>query len=183
MADRYQTPEQGTLDWHVPLNENFTALSRDVELRDVEANLGKYSPRSGAKFLATDTRTIYIGDGSTWVPTGSILQADTFTTQMTTYGGGLAEYELFRLPGDGVQFHFNSLSAAMLGGGSVDSSVTCRVYAESTGTTPVATVNGNEAAYGVDTTFQAGEDIVMTLDTSGASSDVTLAHSLQYERR
>ena len=67
----YNTPQQGTDNWHVPLNENFTRLDTDVEIRDSESNLGEYEPKAGAKFLATDTTVAYIGDGSTWqaIPT------------------------------------------------------------------------------------------------------------------
>lgn len=179
---RYETPDQGTLDWHVPLNENFSALERDVELRDLDANRGNYDPTVGAKFLATDTGSVYIGDGSNWQLAGSIADSDAFSTQMTTYGGGLSEYEIFRVPGDGSTYRVTGLSAAMLGGGSADSSVTARVYADSTSTTPVAKVNGNEADHDVYTALDSGQDLVLTLDTSGASGDVTLALSLEYER-
>ena len=44
MSDRYTTPNEGTLDWHVPLNENFEQLDRDVELRDVELRLAVDAP-------------------------------------------------------------------------------------------------------------------------------------------
>lgn len=27
----YQTPEQGTLDWHIPLNDNFSAIETDIQ--------------------------------------------------------------------------------------------------------------------------------------------------------
>jgi len=66
MTDRYNTPVKGTLDWHVPLNENFEALENDVEVRDIEENLDKYVPDAGRKFYATDTGRKYIGDGSNW---------------------------------------------------------------------------------------------------------------------
>jgi hypothetical protein len=72
MADtpnhEYNVPQQGTQDWHNPLNENFEAFEVDIELRDTEANLGGYQPTDGAKFLATDTGVVYTGDGTTWVP-------------------------------------------------------------------------------------------------------------------
>jgi len=67
MSNRYTTPESGTLDWHVPLNENFELLDTDVEIRDKEENIAEYSPDAGAKFFATDTGRRYVGDGSTWV--------------------------------------------------------------------------------------------------------------------
>jgi hypothetical protein len=63
----YSTPDAGTLDWHLPLNDNFEKLDTKTEIRDVEANRGQYTPKNGAKFLATDTGTRYLGDGSQWV--------------------------------------------------------------------------------------------------------------------
>jgi hypothetical protein len=183
MANRYNTPDQGTVDWHVPLNENFSALDRDVEVRDAESNLGDHTPRAGSKFLATDTGAVYVGDGANWRRLGSIPNRRTFTTQMTKYGGGLAEYELFRLPGDGVTFALKAVSAATLGGGTADRSAVVRVYAGSTETDPVATIAANEAQYEVDAAFAAGDDLVVTLDTSEASADVTLNMSAEYEIR
>lgn len=68
----YETPEQGTLDWHVPLNDNFAALDTDIEIRDADANRGDYEPKQNAKYLATDTGDVYLGDGSAWQPLGSL---------------------------------------------------------------------------------------------------------------
>ena len=62
----YNTPEKGSADWHVPLNENFAKLDTDIEVRDVESNRNEYTPKDGAKFFATDTGTVYIGDGDQW---------------------------------------------------------------------------------------------------------------------
>ncbi|MFC5969867.1 right-handed parallel beta-helix repeat-containing protein [Halomarina salina] len=64
--ERYATPEKGSLEWHVPLNENFEKLSRDVEVRDVKANRTNYAPTAGALFRATDTGEVFYGDGSQW---------------------------------------------------------------------------------------------------------------------
>jgi len=71
-----KTPEQGSLNWHDPLNENFQAIDAAIELRDPEANRDQHSPKQGAKFLATDTGVRYIGDGDSWVeaPTQSPQQ-------------------------------------------------------------------------------------------------------------
>jgi len=76
MAERYNTPAEGTLDWHVPLNENFEKLDSHVELRDAESNLSQYDPKTGSKFLATDTGTVYIGDGSNWNRVGTLSTSD-----------------------------------------------------------------------------------------------------------
>lgn len=63
----YATPQQGTTDWHVPLNDNFDRIDTDVEIRDADANRSDYEPKDGAKFLAVDTRRVYLGDGDEWV--------------------------------------------------------------------------------------------------------------------
>jgi hypothetical protein len=80
MTERYNTPAEGTLDWHIPLNENFDKLDKHVEIRDGEDDLGQYEPKSGAKFLATDTGAVYIGDGSQWNKIGTIDSSGSTTT-------------------------------------------------------------------------------------------------------
>jgi hypothetical protein len=62
----YDTPKEGTLDWHIPLNKNFERLERDVPVIDTEDTLDTYVPHSGAMFIATDTGRRYVGDGSAW---------------------------------------------------------------------------------------------------------------------
>jgi len=60
------TPDEGTLNWDEPINENFRWLDTGIEVRDNESNLNQYTPESGAKFLALDTGRRFIGDGSSW---------------------------------------------------------------------------------------------------------------------
>ena len=67
MNHDYEIPEKGTVDWHIPLNDNFRRLDTDVEIRDVEGLLSQYEPKSNAKFLSTDTKNIYFGDGTQWI--------------------------------------------------------------------------------------------------------------------
>jgi len=62
----FDTPAEGTTDWHVPVNTNFEALDAAVEIRDRESRLDDYSPKAGAKFFATDTGHVYVGDGTAW---------------------------------------------------------------------------------------------------------------------
>jgi len=66
MDNRYNKPDKGTQNWHVPLNENFDRLDVDVEHRDVEANRDNYPPASNAKFFSVDTGAMYVGDGDAW---------------------------------------------------------------------------------------------------------------------
>ena len=73
----YKTPQQGDSDWHLPLNENFKQHDIDIEVRDHTQNLGNYEPQNGAKFYATDTGDIYLGDGSQWLPVPSSGPAPT----------------------------------------------------------------------------------------------------------
>lgn len=64
---KYSIPAEGTTDWHIPLNQNFTDLDTDVEIRDIEQNKSDYKPKEGAKYEATDSGAIYYGSGDTWV--------------------------------------------------------------------------------------------------------------------
>lgn len=68
----YQTPTQGSSDWHLPLNKNFEKIDTDIEIRDKEANRSEYTPKQGAKFFATDTQKVFLGDGSSWNQIGSV---------------------------------------------------------------------------------------------------------------
>lgn len=65
-------PDRGKKNWHIPLNENFTSIDSRLEIRDTEANRAEYTPVEGAKFLATDTGSVYVGDGTDWTIAGSI---------------------------------------------------------------------------------------------------------------
>ena len=73
----YSTPSMGSKDWHIPLNDNFRKIDADIEVRDIEANLGEYQPNLNAKFLATDTGQVYIGDGQQWNRLGTIADGHT----------------------------------------------------------------------------------------------------------
>jgi hypothetical protein len=70
----YTTPEPGTLDWHRPLNDNFDKLDTDVEIRGPDADRSTYEPKAGAKYFATDTRRVYVGDGSSWSHVGDVAK-------------------------------------------------------------------------------------------------------------
>ncbi|MUV89282.1 hypothetical protein GJ629_04695 [Halapricum sp. CBA1109] len=93
---QYETPSAGTLDWHEPLNRNFERIDTDVEVRDVAANRGDYAAKSGAKFLATDTGTVSIGDGGTWQELGTI-GADSTTETTDGVNTALVEGNLVAL--------------------------------------------------------------------------------------
>jgi len=73
----YQRPDRGAQDWHVPLNENFARIDTDVEIKDAAENLSDYDPKEGAKFLATDSRRIFLGDGDQWLEFGSAAGRET----------------------------------------------------------------------------------------------------------
>jgi len=62
----YNIPTVGESDWHIPLNENFCRIDTGVEIRDQESSLEQYEPKDGAKFLATDSGKVYLGDGNKW---------------------------------------------------------------------------------------------------------------------
>lgn len=80
MTDNHglNTPEKGTADWHLPLNQNFEAIDTGLEIRDTDDRKGSYAPKAGAKFLATDTEQAYLGDGNEWVPVASSGRSASF---------------------------------------------------------------------------------------------------------
>ena len=73
----YNTPETGATDWNAPLNDNFERLDTDVEVRDAESELSNYVPKQGTKYFATDTGTVFLGDGSQWVEVPLSVQKTT----------------------------------------------------------------------------------------------------------
>lgn len=54
----------GELDWQH--NDDMDILEDAVEIRDVESNLNNYEAKADAKFVATDTHAVYLGDGTNW---------------------------------------------------------------------------------------------------------------------
>lgn len=68
----YKRPQRGQKNWHTPLNENFARIDADIEIRDEEANMGQYEPKEEAKYVATDTKRIYLGDGDGWQRFGRV---------------------------------------------------------------------------------------------------------------
>lgn len=64
---KYNIPELGAENWDQLLNENFEQIDSEVEIRDTEANKGDYTPKAGAKYEATDSGAVYLGNGETWV--------------------------------------------------------------------------------------------------------------------
>lgn len=86
----YNTPAEGTEDWHLPVNENFENIDTDVLIRDTEANLGNYTPTAGAAFLATDTLAFYEGNGTDWLIRGylSPVQVTVSDTEPLSHEAG-----------------------------------------------------------------------------------------------
>jgi hypothetical protein len=76
----YETPQKGATEWHESLNRNFRYIDRDIEIRDIDAAKTDYRPKSGAKFLATDTEKVYVGDGSRWLRLATSGENPSFET-------------------------------------------------------------------------------------------------------
>lgn len=140
---RYNTPSAGELDWHVPLNENFEQLDRDVEIRDAEANRDQYPPEDGAKFLATDSGATYVGDGSTWNLVGYVARAGGGDLgHYVNYEAELEEEEINSFVfGDDEMLEVARASLPLKGTDDVDPDVTLRVYE---GSEVLLEVQGNE---------------------------------------
>lgn len=143
---RYHTPEEGELDWHIPLNENFEQLDRDVEIRDAEENRKAYEPEEGAKFLATDSGATYVGDGSAWNLVGYVTEAGGGDLgHYVQYQGGLQEEEINSFVfADDEMLEIVRMSLPKKGDDSPDSDVTLRVYEGGPGEELLLEVQGNE---------------------------------------
>lgn len=73
----YRRPSKGTENWHRPLNRNFARIDTGVEIRDKKGNRQEYEPKENAKFLATDSGEIYLGDGDQWQKIGQLVTGAT----------------------------------------------------------------------------------------------------------
>jgi len=62
----WEVPVRGDTDYTETFDTLFDTLDNAVEIRDVAANRSDYNPDVDAKFVATDTGAVYIGDGSSW---------------------------------------------------------------------------------------------------------------------
>lgn len=176
---RYNTPEAGELDWHVPLNENFEQLDRDVEIRDTEENRAEYEPTEGTKFMATDSGATYVGDGSAWNLVGYVARAG---------GGDLGHYVNYE---DGLEdeeintFFFDDdemleivrASLPMKGPseGVSESDVILRIYEGGAGGSLLLELNANEftvATSDSDAPWIASESPVTVTMSNASGTDV-----------
>lgn len=74
----YNVPTKGSYDgeWHIPLNENFRMLDKDVVMRGLDNS--KPGPgQQGRIYIAHDTQVVYHDTGSAWaVIAGHDLQGN-----------------------------------------------------------------------------------------------------------
>mgnify|MGYP000241765596 CR=1 FL=1 len=108
----YNVPNKGDQNWHQPLNDNFEQYDTDIELRDTDSNKSNYTPKQGAKFLATDTGIVYEGDGGNWNAT--LAESRYSTPSSSGAAGNLVAGHASNNVGSGV-------SAATIAGGGTSS--------------------------------------------------------------
>lgn len=174
----YNTPSEGELDWHIPLNENFERLDRDVEVRDSEANRDQYPPEDGAKFLATDSGATYVGDGTAWNLVGYVTRAGGGDLgHYVNYEDGLTDEEINSFVfDDGEILEIVRVSLPMKGDASA-SDVVLRVYEGGTSGTLLLEVQGDQfraASSDADAPWVAESSpvTVTVTNTSGQAVDV-----------
>jgi hypothetical protein len=121
----YNVPEEGTQDWHNPLNNNFKSLDEDIEVRD-EGPPGSngYDPADGGKYLDTTSGVIYESDGSTWEPTFALPAGN--SNGITSLSGDLTGGQtLTDIAGTNLSIDSSGTLNASGGGGCV---VRCRYF-------------------------------------------------------
>jgi hypothetical protein len=178
---RYNTPTEGTLDWHIPLNENFEQLDRDVEIRDTESNRSNYTPAIGAKFFATDSGATYTGDGDSWNLAGYLTRAGGGDLgHYVNYGSGLADEEIntFFFGSDKVlEVIRASFPMKGVSEGNTVPDVNLRVYDGGTSGTLLLELDGNEftaasSASSAPWVASSSPVTVTVSNTSGSPVDV-----------
>jgi hypothetical protein len=172
-------PDSGTTDWHTPINDNWTDLDTKVEIRDAESARSQYDPKQDAKFFATDTGAIYVGDGSAWqqvaVGGGGSGGAPTDAAYLTTASdAGLTnETVVSAYPFDASDLATDSVGAAELQADSVGSS---ELQTDSVTDDAIASDSvGNDE---LKSTVTTGDSEAVTASGDGTSTTFTLSHSL-----
>jgi len=88
----WPTPDEGESNYEDTFADFFEQIDDAVEIRGVDSDKSNYSAVAGAKYFATDTEKLYIGDGSSWNHVGSTGKNPTFDSIDTeslpnTYSG------------------------------------------------------------------------------------------------
>lgn len=171
---RYNQPSLGAVDWHIPLNSNFSDLGVDVEYRGLFENMSSIvgTPDEGKKFFATDTGEIYIGDGSEMV--GPTLP-EYFTEHAadTDLHGGTGSVETNTAVADGEETYSsvqdaidNASSRVDIGPGTFTENITIDK--------PDIHVSGS----GWDTTIDGGSETDADAITIGLNADDVIVEDL-----
>jgi len=158
----YNTPAEGSTNWDVPLNENFATLDADVEVRDAEANRGNYAPRSEAKFLATDTGAVYIGDGDAWNHLGDVKHLDAGVYVQSGAPSSPATDDLW-IDTDDAALAFYDGSSWVTVGGSTDTSGSSSPIVED-GEGDLSAYTGDASYYGITSEAISGSGSVVAVD-------------------
>jgi len=62
----YPIPDAGDSDYENTFNSYFDQVDETVPIVDTDGNETNYTPYDGALFIASDTGTVYRGDGNAW---------------------------------------------------------------------------------------------------------------------
>lgn len=65
-------PSKGTTSWHIPLNANADISDRRFTIVDLDGNRSNYTANDNQLFVASDTGTVYRGDGTAWASIGDL---------------------------------------------------------------------------------------------------------------
>jgi len=169
----YEKPEAGTTDWHIPLNENFDRLDSDVVVVDVESNWSDYAPNDDQVFLADDTGTVFVGDGSQWVRLGTLPSRRFYqgTSEPSDPQAGDVWYDLSsnQAPTASFTVSKSDLTVNVDASGSEDPEGSISSYDWSFGNGTTATGVTASHTYGSDGTYT----ITLTITDSAGATDST----------
>jgi hypothetical protein len=63
----FPTPDKADPDYADTFQQFFTQIDERVLISDIESNRSQYTPYEDAKFISTDSGTIYVGNGTSWI--------------------------------------------------------------------------------------------------------------------
>jgi len=194
----WTVPTEGDENYEDTFDDFFVDLDTNGEIRDVESNLQNYSPKSGAKFVATDTENRYIGDGSTWnkvASSGKNPNFDSVNTGDATVtnspataddvlrfqeGAEVGEVLIDGLDNSGADDGWGS-STATNANVSFDSAFNNTPYIQLTIDTNTSQVNGDEWLCTINNPTTTGFDVTVFQMAANDNSGITDAYAVEYQ--
>lgn len=162
----------GELDWEH--RADMQSIERTLTVRDFDANHANYTPYDGARFEATDTNAIYLGDGTAWNAITPKPTADHIAD--TTNPHSVTAAQASALPDTGGTVSGSvTISNDLSIGGTIDGGrTTVNVTTDHT-TADGEIVIADASSAAITVTLPSTADAVVDVKVADATNSVTIA--------